>query len=53
MNTACLKCKGTGKIKVYDMNLNTYDNNRGFWETCDKCKGSGLEPKEKEENNGE
>ncbi len=48
MNTTCLKCEGTGKIKVYDMNLNTYDNNRGSWKTCDKCKGSGLEPKEKE-----
>lgn len=50
MNTTCLKCEGTGKIRVYEGD--SYEN-RGSWKTCDKCKGSGLEPKEKEENNGE
>lgn len=44
LNTTCLECEGKGKIKVYD-----YDyENRGHMERCERCNGTGIEPKENE-----
>lgn len=39
MNTTCIKCEGTRAISVGDSYCSSYKQ-------CDRCKGTGIEPKE-------
>ena len=41
MNSVCVYCEGEGSVKVY----HGYYEDRGTWETCKRCGGSGVEPK--------
>jgi len=46
MNTTCLQCEGKKYIKVYS----GFYEDRGTNEVCDRCRGTGKEPKGGEDN---